>query len=93
MRLGIRLECFRKPDFGWRVAMIVDQGLKRLSWSVPRMLVWNAMLEAANGLECRAELTENLRIVIFFFLQHSSSQSQLWGFEEGLQRPLSCLRG
>lgn len=66
MRLGIRLECSRKPDFGWHVAMIIDQGLKRLSWSVPRMLVWNAMLEAANGLECRAELTENLRIVIFF---------------------------
>lgn len=33
--------------------MIIYQGLKRLSWSVPRMLGWNAVLEAANGLECQ----------------------------------------
>lgn len=47
------------------------------------MLAWNAVLEAANGLECQTR-TDRPESWIF---QHFSSQSQPKScFEEGLQK-------
>lgn len=49
-RLEIGLELSKRPDFGWNVAMTISQGLRRLGWSVPRMLSWNVALGGAEML-------------------------------------------
>lgn len=77
-RLEIGLELSRRPDLGWNVAMTISQGLRRLGWSVPRMLDWNVVLGqggvgGADGLKCSIGVHNDLRRVA---LQHFFSQSQ-----------------
>ena len=70
-RLEIGLELSRRLDFGWNITMIISQGLRRLGWSVPRMLSWNVLLGGASGLECCLGAIKDLRRVVF---QHFFSE-------------------
>jgi hypothetical protein len=67
--------------------MTIYQGLRRLGWSVPRMLDRNVVLGGANGLECRIGAAKDPKTVVF---QHFFSEPAL-GLGEGFQRPLRDL--
>lgn len=77
-RLEIGLELSRRPDLGWNIAMTISQSLRRLGWSVPRMLDWNVVLGpgaggggVANRLKCSIRVHKDLRRVA---LQHFFSE-------------------